>query len=130
MSRSTYYSANVDHVQLSAGAWEGRVDHDAAPVWTEARVGVAAPLPRVFLGRMKMSQRYDPAGRHVVQVRVLQAVSVRIGVVENPLITGQVRAMAIPCHDSGADRFDGFAAVFEQVERLPVRRLVRPGKDM
>src|SRR5688500_8032725 len=60
--------ADVDQVELPTGAGVGRIDDDRPAVGAYARVGVAAPLPRVGGGRPEVAQRDLAARLDVVQV--------------------------------------------------------------
>ena len=53
-----------------------------------------------------MTERDLSAGRYVVEIDGLFPLFVGVGVVENPLIAGQVCAMAVFGHNIFADYFD------------------------
>jgi len=42
----------------------------------------------------------------MVEVHVLVSVLVGVGVVQDPLVAGQIAAMPVPCHDALADDLD------------------------
>jgi len=63
-----------------------------------------------------MAERDFSAGRCVVEIDGLFPLFFRIGVVENPLVAGQVCAMAVFGHIVFAYNFDSIRAVFIEVK--------------
>ena len=51
---------------------------------------IAAPFTFVLGRRFEVTERHASAGRDVVEINVLLAFPVRVGVVEYPLLVGQV----------------------------------------
>ncbi len=71
---------------------------------------IAAPFAGILRGQIEMAERHFSAGGCVVEIDGLFPLFVGIGVVENPLVAGQVCAMAVFGHNIFADYFDPSAA--------------------
>lgn len=120
--------ADVNEIHLPAVSGMGRVDDNASAVGAESRVRVAAPFAFILRRQIKMPEWDDFTGRYVVKIDVLFSLIVRIGVVENPFIAGQVCAVAISCHYAFANDFDSVRTVFVKIESIAVRRMPCPGQ--
>jgi hypothetical protein len=94
----------------------GGIDADLLAIGGEAGVEVCAPFAGVFGRREEVGDGDAFAGGDFVEVEVLEAVFVGVGVVEDPLVAGQVGAVAVDGHDAFADDFDfvGFVLVEEE----------------
>jgi len=77
-----------------------------------------------------MAERHFSAGHCVVEIDGLFTLFVRIGVVENPLVAGQVCAMAVFGHNIFAYNLNFFCAVFIEVKGVFVRGMPGPGEDV
>ena len=84
--------ADVNQMHLAALIFDWRVDAHVAAVWTESRMRIDPPFAGINLGKRKLAEVDSlPVGK-VIQVRRLQAVwPLRVGVIQKPLIAGQVR---------------------------------------
>lgn len=101
-----------------AGVW--RVDDDALAIGAEPRMRITSPFAFILRRLIKMAERHRFAGRYVVKIYVLLSLFVRIGIVEDPLIAGQVGAVAVSCHYVFADDFDPVRAVLIEIECVSV----------
>ena len=136
-SDSTHNAADVDEIHLTAVAPVRRVNNDAAAVWADSWMGIATPFAFIFGGRMKASKGDLLGGGDIVKVDLLFSLSVRICVVQYPLIglpaprgPWKVAAMSVLSHDFLADNLNPVRAVLVKIERVSVGRVPGPGKDM
>ena len=79
-------------------------------------MGIAAPFAGVLRRQVEASERDSLAGCDVIEIDVLFSLFVGVGVVKNPLIAGQVCAMAVSGHNVFADYFDLARAVFVEIK--------------
>ena len=77
---------------------------------------IAAPFAGILRGQIEMAEGDLSAGRCVVEIDGLFPLFVRIGVVENPLVAGQVCAMAVLWHNVFSDHFDLVRAVLVEIK--------------
>ena len=107
---------DVDEVHLSADICVRRINDDATAVGTETRMSIAAPFAFILRRRVEPAERHFFACRCVAQINVLFSLFVRIGVVENPDIAGQVTAMSVLSHNILADYLDFICAVLIEIK--------------
>lgn len=118
---------------MSAIACVRRIDEDFFAVRAKSRVSIAATFATILRWQIKMAELYRLLSRNMIKIDGLFTLLVRIGIVENPFIAGQVSAVAVSCHYSFADdhrgrhhvvsHFDLFRAVLIEIERVAVRRV-------
>lgn len=73
--------AEINQIHLPPQAFVRRINHTFFAVGTEPWMRVTAPFADVFGRRVEMTERMPRVGFRVVQVRMLFAVFVRVGVV-------------------------------------------------
>jgi hypothetical protein len=122
--------ADIDQIHLSPLMFVRRIDHDKASIETESRMRFAAPFSGEFRRRQKTSQRHNAFRLHMVKARMLQPFFIRIRIVQDPLISGQIAAMRVLRHLLLAYDFNvAGIPVFKEIE--PVSRgtadWTRPG---
>jgi len=108
-----------------------RVNNYATAVRAESGVGITSPFASVLFRKVKVAQGHGFACREMVEVYVLVAISVRVGVVEDPFVAGgEVGAVAVSGHNALADDlcFAGFVLV--EIERISIRGVPCPGEDV
>ena len=116
-------ATDIDQVHLTSLIFDWSVDAHKVAVWAESRVCINPPFAGIFFGEMKLTEIDSLPGGKMIQVGRLQAVwSLRVGVIEKPLIARQVRQMSSCIQDAMADFLNVPASldIFEQ-EIPPIR---------
>ena len=99
-----------------------RVDTDIVAVGAESWVGVDSPFASVDLWKMESSQIDSSTGCDVIKVRSLQTIgALRIGVVQNPLVTRQITQVSAAVENATANLFHDSVILILKQEVSPVR---------
>lgn len=96
-------ASDIDQMQLPSLAGVRRIDDNTFAVGAEAGVGIDPPLAAILGRAIKMAQLYDSAAVYMEEERVLETIAVGVSVVEDPLASRQVAAMAITLHHVATD---------------------------
>ena len=113
--------ADVDQVQLPSLAGDRGVDADLPAIGTESWMRVDSPLAGVDLGQSELAEVIPLFRLDVVKVRGLEPVgALRVGVVENPAISGQVTDVSHRIERAVTDRFDPAVLFVLDQEVVPV----------
>ena len=80
---------------------------------------IAAPLSVVLFRQSEMPEWDHPAGFNVIQVGILETLSVGIGIIENPLSIRRIGAMAILGHHVLSYLINpSFATILEEIKTV------------
>ena len=88
---STWEAADINEIHLPALSSVCRVNEHGIAVRAETGMKVTTPLSSILLRRRKDTQVYTVAGLDIVNIKgLLSALSTRIRVIQNPLISRQI----------------------------------------
>src|SRR4051794_33405277 len=122
-------SADVDEINLAATLVR-RIDSYLLAVRAEAGVRVATELAGVLLRQVEVAERVALRGFGIEKIWILIPLAIRIRVVQNPSLVGQVGAVAIDRHDIAANDFYFGGTVLIQVESIAIRGVTGPCEDV
>ena len=118
---------NIDEIYLPSGSGVGGVEGDKFTIGAEAGVQVAAPFTGVFRGGWKDSEIDAAVGLDVIEVGDLISVFFTgIGVVQNPLVAGQIGAVSVDGHGAVADDFNVSRSVLVEIKFVVAGRVICP----
>ena len=80
------------------------IDANGLAVRADSGMRVDSPLARIFPGQMKLAQVDAATGRDMIEVGDLHpTVGLGVGVVQDPIVVGQVRQMTTRIEDPFSD---------------------------